>query len=194
MQMAFYFDQTRCTGCFTCTVACKDWHDIPAGPASWRRVKEIGKGRFPNVFVAYLLHGCWHCANPSCVSVCPVSAISKRAEDGIVLIDRDACLGRDNCDLCLKACPYEAPQFGVEPNAKMQKCNFCTDRLAEGKKPICVDACPMRALDAGPIDILASRYGDCRDAEGFVYSTDLEPSVIFKLKLVPAAIRRRALW
>jgi anaerobic dimethyl sulfoxide reductase subunit B (iron-sulfur subunit) len=35
MQLAFYFDQTRCTGCYTCVVACKDWHDIPAGPASW---------------------------------------------------------------------------------------------------------------------------------------------------------------
>ena len=38
MQLAFYFDQTRCTGCYACVVACKDWHDIPAGPASWMRV------------------------------------------------------------------------------------------------------------------------------------------------------------
>ncbi|MFW9941118.1 MAG: 4Fe-4S binding protein, partial [Candidatus Thorarchaeota archaeon] len=22
-QMGFYFDQTRCTGCYTCSVACK---------------------------------------------------------------------------------------------------------------------------------------------------------------------------
>ncbi|MEE8174036.1 MAG: 4Fe-4S binding protein [Dehalococcoidia bacterium] len=33
--MAFYFDQTRCTGCYACSVACKDWDDVPAGPASW---------------------------------------------------------------------------------------------------------------------------------------------------------------
>ena len=188
MQMAFYFDQTRCTGCFTCTVACKDWHDIPAGPASWRPVKEIEKGKFPNVFVAYLAQGCWHCANPPCVSACPVSAISKRAEDGVVLVDREACLGRDNCDLCLGACPYDAPQFGAGQNAKMEKCNFCVDRLAEGKNPICVDACPARALDAGPIDLLKRNYGEGRDAEGFVYSADLDPSVVFKPKPVPAAV------
>ncbi len=24
MQLGFYFDQTRCTGCHTCVVACKD--------------------------------------------------------------------------------------------------------------------------------------------------------------------------
>jgi anaerobic dimethyl sulfoxide reductase subunit B (iron-sulfur subunit) len=40
MQLAFYFDQTRCTGCYTCAVACKDWHDVPAGPASWMRVEK----------------------------------------------------------------------------------------------------------------------------------------------------------
>ena len=38
MQLGFYFDQTRCINCFTCVVACKDWHDIPAGPASWLKV------------------------------------------------------------------------------------------------------------------------------------------------------------
>ncbi|MFX1457608.1 MAG: 4Fe-4S dicluster domain-containing protein, partial [Promethearchaeota archaeon] len=37
-QMGFYFDQTRCTGCFTCSVACKDWNDIKAGPENWMRI------------------------------------------------------------------------------------------------------------------------------------------------------------
>ena len=44
MQMGFYFDQTLCTGCYTCIVACKDWHDVPAGPASWMRLKTVEKG------------------------------------------------------------------------------------------------------------------------------------------------------
>ena len=51
-QLGYYFDQTRCTGCYTCTVACKDWHDIPAGPANWLRVATILKGKFPNLFLA----------------------------------------------------------------------------------------------------------------------------------------------
>jgi len=184
--MGFYFDQTRCTGCFTCSVACKDWHDIPAGPANWLRVTEIEKGKFPHVFVAYFVTACWHCADPACVTACPEGAISKRQEDGVVVVDQDKCLGKDNCDMCLQACAYEIPQFGAEQNAKMQKCNFCIDRLVEGKDPICVGACPMRALDAGPLDQLKAEYGQAQDAEGFVYSAELDPSVVFNPKLASA--------
>ena len=182
MQMGFYFDQTRCTGCFTCIVACKDWNDVDAGPANWRRVIAIEKGKYPDLFVAFLSTACYHCVEPACVSACPVDAISKRELDGVVVVDREACLGKDNCDMCLQACPYDAPQFGAEENAKMQKCHFCLDRLAENKKPICVDACPVRALDAGPIEELRAKYGDIREAEGFVYSEKLIPSIVFKPK------------
>jgi len=52
------------------------------------------------------------------------------------------------------------PQFGAENNAKMQKCHFCLDRLDKNQKPACVDSCPMRALDAGPLDKLRGLYGD----------------------------------
>jgi anaerobic dimethyl sulfoxide reductase subunit B (iron-sulfur subunit) len=65
----------------------------------------------------------------------------------------------------------------------MQMCDFCIDRLTEGKKPICVAACPMRALDAGPIDELAAKYGSDKEAVGFVYSDGLDPSVVFKPKV-----------
>lgn len=182
MQLGFYFDQTRCIGCYTCAVACKDWNDIPAGPASWRRVLSIEKGRFPDPFVAFLSTACYHCVQPLCVSACPVGAISKREEDGVVVVDRDLCLGKDSCELCREACPYNAPQFGAEENAKMQMCNFCLDRLADNKNPICVAACPMKALDAGPVDKLEARYEETREATGFVFSTETEPSIIFRPK------------
>lgn len=182
MQTAFYFDQTRCHGCFTCAVACKDWHDIPAGPVSWRKVTTIENGKFPSVFVAFLSLSCCHCAEPACASACPVNAIAKREEDGIMAVDRDRCLGKNKCDLCLQACPYQIPQFGAEDNAKMQMCNFCLDRLAENKKPICVDACPMLALDAGPLSELRAKYGDRKEAVGFAHSPQVAPSVVFKLK------------
>jgi anaerobic dimethyl sulfoxide reductase subunit B (iron-sulfur subunit) len=182
MQLAFYFDQTRCIGCYTCVVACKDWHDVPAGPASWRRVVTIERGKYPEPFVAFLSTACYHCAEPACIPACPVSALSKREEDGIVLVDREACLGRDDCGLCLEACPYDAPQFGDEEDAKVQMCNLCMDRWSEGKKPICVAGCPTRALDAGPIDEMKAKYGKTREAVGFTYNDKLQPSVIFKLK------------
>jgi anaerobic dimethyl sulfoxide reductase subunit B (iron-sulfur subunit) len=183
MQMGFYFDQTRCIGCDTCVVACKDWHDVPAGPASWIRIRTIEKGKYPDLFVASLLIRCYHCLEPVCVKACPVNAISKRTQDGIVAVDRESCLGRDHCQLCLESCAYDVPQYGAEENAKMQKCNLCIERWAENKKPICVDACPMRALDAGPIEELRAKYGDCREAESFVYSAELFPSVTFKPKM-----------
>jgi len=180
MQLGFYVDQTRCTGCCTCVVACKDWHDVPAGPASWIRVITTEKGAYPDLFVAFLPTACYHCAEPTCIPACPVDAINKREVDGIVVVDREACQGKDNCDMCLQACPYDAPQFGAEENAKMQKCDLCFDRLEEGKKPICVEACPTRALDAGLMEELRAKYGDVREAEGFVYSEKLIPAIVFK--------------
>ncbi|MEE8470227.1 MAG: 4Fe-4S dicluster domain-containing protein, partial [Dehalococcoidia bacterium] len=170
MQLGFYFDQTRCTGCYTCTVACKDWHDVPAGPASWRKVVTVEEGEFPDLFVSHLSTSCYHCAQPACVVACPEDAISKRNDDGIVVVDRQKCLGKDLCDLCLQACVYKVPQFGAEQNAKMQMCTFCPDRLEEGKKPICVAACPMRALDAGPLDEMRTAHGDVKEAVDFEYS------------------------
>lgn len=182
MQLTFYFNQTRCIGCYTCTVACKDWHDVPAGPASWIRVKIIEEGKYPQPFVAFLSSPCYHCTKPACVAACPVNAITKREQDGIVVVDRDVCLGKEKCQLCLESCLYSAPQFGAEKNAKMQKCDMCIERWAEGKKPICVAACPVRALDAGTSEQMVAKYGKVREAVGFTYHDKLSPSVIFKPK------------
>ena len=182
MQLAFYFDQTRCISCCTCVIACKDWHDVPAGPASWRRVETIERGEYPDVFVAFFSTSCYHCAEPACAAACPENAITKRSEDGIVIVNREACIGKDNCGFCLEACPYDAPQFEDETNAKMQKCDLCVDRWAEGKPPICVAGCPTRALDAGPIEEMESKYGKIHEAVSFIYSENLKPSVIFKPK------------
>ncbi len=148
------------------------------------RVKTIESGKYPNPFVAHLCATCYHCASPACIPACPVNAISKRPEDGIVVVDREACLGNAECAmLCRDACPYQAPQFGAEKAAKMQKCGFCLERWAEGKKPICVAGCPMRALDAGPLEEMKVKYGKVNQAEGFAYDKKVKPSVVFKPKL-----------
>jgi anaerobic dimethyl sulfoxide reductase subunit B (iron-sulfur subunit) len=115
MQIGFYFDQTRCTGCGTCRVACKDWHNIPAGSENWIRVLYTEKGKFPDVFVSYTVVPCYHCLDPVCIPSCPAHAISKRDEDGIVVVDSEACLGNEECNVkCLTACPYDVPQFGPD--------------------------------------------------------------------------------
>ena len=183
MQIAFFFDQTRCVGCYTCCVACKDWHDIPAGSVHWRRVLCLEEGRYPEPFVAFLSYACNHCGKPPCVDACPSSAIHKREKDGIVVVDREACLGELVCEgACREACPYEAPQFGDEDGHKMQKCDLCLERWEQGKKPICVDACPTRALDAGPIERLTKLYGSTREGIGFDWSPQVKPSLLMKPK------------
>jgi anaerobic dimethyl sulfoxide reductase subunit B (iron-sulfur subunit) len=182
MQLGFYFDQTRCVGCFTCVVACKDWHDIPAGPANWMQVKCIEEGTFPHLFVAYLIRPCYHCEDPACLKNCPVGAISKSADNGIVTLDRDLCLGQKKCGICKTACPYGSPQFGDADEAAMEKCDFCRERWQEGETPICVDACLMRALDAGPLEELKKKYGEGITAAGFSPCPEIKPSIVMKEK------------
>jgi anaerobic dimethyl sulfoxide reductase subunit B (iron-sulfur subunit) len=184
MQIGFYFDQTRCTGCGACQVACKDWNDVPAGPENWMRIKNIEKGKLPDIYVGYIVNLCYHCIDPVCVPACPVKAISKRVEDGIVEVDSNTCVGNIECDeKCLKACPYDAPQFGPEKGSKMRKCNFCLDRHINDKIPSCVESCPVRALDSGSFDELRKTYGSIRETEGFKYSKRTDPAVVFKPKL-----------
>ncbi|MFX0020960.1 MAG: 4Fe-4S dicluster domain-containing protein [Candidatus Hermodarchaeota archaeon] len=182
-QMGFFFDQTRCTGCYSCSVACKDWNNIQAG-VNWRKIEILEHGRFPKLFLAYLSISCNHCENPSCLKACPVEAITKRDSDGIVLVNPNKCIGKDECGAkCLKACPWDLPQFGNGKNPKMEKCNFCFERLEQGKQTICVEACPMYALDAGSLEELRVKYGDINEAEGFKYIKNIGPCVLFKPKL-----------
>lgn len=188
MQYGIYFDQTRCMGCFTCVVACRDWHDVPAGPASYIRLITVEKGRCPDLFVAFLPTFCYHCENPACVDVCPSEAIVKREKDGIVSVYREACLGKDSCGQCLEACPYDAPQFEEVPDARMQKCDLCLDRLETGKKPVCVSGCPMRALDVGPVDQLKATYQAVKTAENFTYLKALNPSIVYRPKTDPGGL------
>ncbi|MFW6297123.1 MAG: 4Fe-4S dicluster domain-containing protein [Desulfosalsimonas sp.] len=182
-QMGIYFDQTRCTGCYTCVIACKDLHDTPAGTAGLMRVTCFEQGRFPDLFAAYLAFACGHCENPPCMAVCPENAISKRKSDGIVTVDADKCAGNSECpEKCLKACPWDAPCFGTKQDAKMQKCDLCAGRLDQGKKPVCEEACPMYAIEIAPLKELRQKYSDCTEAEGFKYLKRFGPAVVFTPK------------
>ncbi len=182
-QWGFFFDQSRCSGCFTCIIACRQWHH---GGINRRRVETIEEGEFPHVTVAFLSLSCLHCESPACVAICPVGALSKRTEDGIVLIDEQCCLGRDTCGQCHDACPYEAIGFKDEPDATAEKCDFCLQRITQDEKPLCVLSCPIRALDFGPLADLKDKYGDRIAAKGFTYDGEIRPSIVFKCKINPA--------
>mgnify|MGYP005925280561 CR=1 FL=1 len=109
-QKGFYFDQTRCTGCRTCSVACSDLHNY-APDIVLRRVIEFEGGTWKvntngtctqNVFAYYTSIGCNECENPVCVKACPTGAHHKRTEDGLVVIDTEKCIG---CGMCAVAVP-----------------------------------------------------------------------------------------
>ncbi len=160
-QYGFFIDAARCTGCKTCMLACKDYRDLPP-EINFRRVYEYTGGNWvpegetwrQDVFAYYTSISCNHCTDPACTKVCPTGAMHKR-EDGFVVVNEDTCIG---CKSCAMACPYGAPQFDAL-KGNMTKCDGCFSRVAENKKPVCVEACPLRALDLGPIDELRKEHG-----------------------------------
>jgi anaerobic dimethyl sulfoxide reductase subunit B (iron-sulfur subunit) len=205
-QYAFYYDQNRCMGCSTCVVSCKDWNQVEPGQARWRRLRVVEEGAFPQTAVFSLAMGCNHCQDPACVKACPIGAIYKRPEDGIVLVDRSRCQSLRSCEA---RCPYGAPQFGSDTQEPvqdpswtvahpMQKCTFCVDRWAAGKKPACVDSCPQRAIDAGTVEEIKAKYPNAqqiiggvphltsirsdRDPAGNMLDTDTGPSFFINVR------------
>jgi anaerobic dimethyl sulfoxide reductase subunit B (iron-sulfur subunit) len=183
-QLGFYFDGTRCTGCRTCVLACKDYYDLPVDLA-FRNVIEYGGGTWAqnddgswstDTYVYHVSVSCNHCDAPACLEVCPQSAISKNPENGLVASDPDLCIG---CGACASACPYGAPSVDAELG-KSVKCTMCSDRLVEGKQPICVAACSTRALAWGDIEELRATYGDVAEVAPLPSVSETGPNLVIK--------------
>ena len=136
-------DLRRCTGCQSCSVACKMENNVPLGVwRTWINIME--KGEYPYAIKAFLPLLCNNCENPLCVTVCPVKATYKR-RDGIVEINPHLCVG---CKICILACPYQMRY--LHPYKKIaDKCNWCLHRIEVGLEPACVTACPTEALIFG---------------------------------------------
>jgi molybdopterin-containing oxidoreductase family iron-sulfur binding subunit len=152
-------DTNKCApGCDDCVRACRSENGLPQEPkptdAQWIRkieIKEVRTGRTTSAPVM-----CQHCAEPPCVDVCPTGASFKRA-DGIVLVDRHACIG---CRYCMMACPYKARSFVHEPVTEqrpdvprgkgcVEGCTLCVHRLDAGNQvTACAEACTRAGHDA----------------------------------------------
>jgi molybdopterin-containing oxidoreductase family iron-sulfur binding subunit len=179
-------DTRKCIGCHACTIGCISEYKLPPGVV-YRPVPEKTTGTYPNMKRQFFPRPCFHCENPSCVGVCPVSATKKEA-DGIVTIDYAKCIG---CRSCVSNCPYGARTFdaggyytdetpevqafekaaffeygrrwrrdgkGSEVVGSARKCHFCTDRIAKGILPVCVTTCVGRA----------TYFGDLKDEQSLI--------------------------
>ena len=195
VKLGLVIDLDTCVGCHACAVACKEWN---AGGIGGPLTDEDPYGARPtgvwfNRVHAYeiealdglddrapqpamTLHfprSCLHCETPACVTVCPTGASYKRAEDGIVLVDEDKCIG---CKLCSWACPYGAREYS-EVEGVMKKCTLCVDRIYNEtipehmRQPACVQACPTRARhfgDLGDPESAVSLLVAARDGVGLM--------------------------
>lgn len=178
-RMAMVIDLKVCKaadGCVDCINACHLAHNVPEIGNRKEEIKWIWNVSYeqafakqPNIYVEESLRGrpvlilCNHCDNPPCVRVCPTQATFQR-EDGIVMMDYHRCIG---CRYCMAACPFGARSFNWKdprPYVKnfnmdyptrtkgvVEKCNFCEERLLNGREPACAEACKNGAIVFGEL-------------------------------------------
>ena len=133
-----YVEEKWCLGCHLCEYNCafansgmddmvKALKDKPIRP----RI-QIEEGNGVNFAVS-----CRHCDEPLCVKACISGALSKK--DGVIVCDRDQCVG---CYTCILVCPYGC----ILPTEEgpVQKCELCMN--SRPGKPACVEGCPNRAI------------------------------------------------
>ncbi|EGQ9187773.1 4Fe-4S dicluster domain-containing protein [Vibrio cholerae] len=173
-RMKFLCDTKRCIECNGCVTACKNEND---DALEWgiqrRRVVTLNDGEPGENSISV---ACMHCTDAPCMAVCPADCFV-HTEDGIVLHNKDLCIG---CGYCLFACPFGAPQFPKQAafgeRGKMDKCTFCAggtetepgseeerrkygaNRIAEGKLPMCASLCSTKALLAGDAEKISDIF------------------------------------
>ncbi|MEM8607295.1 MAG: DmsC/YnfH family molybdoenzyme membrane anchor subunit [Myxococcota bacterium] len=146
-QYAFEVDLDKCSGCKACVTACHSLNGLDEGE-TWRSVGLLHGGLADSPVQKTVTTACHHCLEPACLEGCPVKAYDKDPETGIVKHLDDQCIG---CQYCVFTCPYEVPQYNKSLGI-VRKCDMCSDRLAEGEAPACVQACPSQAIAIQLVD------------------------------------------
>ncbi len=140
-QYAFEVDLDRCSGCKACVTACHSLNGLDSSE-TWRDVGMLIGGTTELPVLQHVTTACHHCLEPGCMSACPVDAYEKDPVTGIVKHLDDQCFG---CQYCTLACPYDVPKYHSGLGI-VRKCDMCSDRLAHGEAPACVQACPHEAI------------------------------------------------
>ena len=170
------YDATKCIGCKTCVVACKEEAGLPADTRANRiydapdglneytkNVIQLYKG---DGEYSYVKKQCMHCIDPACVGACMLGAL-KKGDYGVVSYNADTCIG---CRYCEVACPFNVPKFEwTKSTPKIVKCELCKERLAKGLEPACTTVCPAKAIIFGKRDQLLKEAHDRIDRNPNLY-------------------------
>jgi len=140
-QYAFEVDLDACTGCKACVAGCHTLNGLDEAEL-WRNVGLLHGGTSAEPALQTVTTSCHHCLEPACMAGCPVKAYEKDSITGIVKHLDDQCIG---CQYCTLMCPYDAPKYN-KARGIVRKCDMCSDRLAHGEEPACVQSCPNDAI------------------------------------------------
>ncbi len=170
--VGFLYDSTLCIGCQACMVGCKKANNMPVESSDllpiWEHPRDLsaktlniikkyesGTGRNKDQETdgfAFVKRQCMHCVDPGCVSACPVSAMQKNPDNGIITYNKDACIG---CRYCQIACPFNIPKFQWDSAfPQIVKCELCSHLLPKGEIAACCSSCPTGASLYGPTNLL----------------------------------------
>lgn len=190
----FLVDTSRCIGCRSCQVACKQWNKLEADktknqgtfenprdltPALFNRIRFVESETSGQISWKFVNERCMHCGEAGCMKVCPSPGALTRTKDGIVVYNREKCI---SCKYCVSACPFNVPRY--DGDDKVSKCHWCVDRVRGGLPPACVRACPTQTLQFGRrTDLIAKAkaakktlYGETElSGLGVVYALDGPP-------------------
>ena len=214
------FDTSKCTGCRSCQLACKQWNQLAAKQTRNTGTYQNPPDLQPNTYLVmrfqemedskggvkwfFRHHACMHCTDAACVKVCPSGALYY-TDMKTVGLNRTICIA---CKECVTACPFEIPKYDDKTD-KVYKCDMCESRIGNNMEPACAKACPTGALTWGDKDKLmkvaykrakdlggdAKVYGDkFVDGTHLVYVLQEKPAAYSALPTNPSVPLSIVLW
>ena len=168
-KVGFLIDETRCTGCRACQIACKQWNELEAvhteNTGSYENPPEIHFDLYTRIAFreheegdsihwAFTKEQCLHCGDPACVKACPSPGALVKTPEGIVIRNEDKCIG---CKYCMMVCPFLVPKWSEE-RQKISKCHLCYERVVNGLVPACAKTC-TKMTSSSPRELSAPSAG-----------------------------------